>query len=273
MLGEYLENVHQNSPLIHCITNYVTVNDVANVLLASGASPIMSAEPRDVEEITSICSGLYINIGTLTKRGVRGMNIAGGAAERLGHPMVLDPVGAGASAYRTKTALELMDSLHFHVIKGNVSEIRTLADGSGSTRGVDASAADVVTEDNLNVMVKFAKDFAKAKNCIVAITGKIDLVADAERCFVIRNGKKEMGKVTGTGCQLGALINAFICSNPRNMLGATAAAVCAMGVAGEIGWSRMEDGEGNATYRNRIIDAVYNMTGAMLNKCARYEIC
>ena len=272
MLGTCIENVRKTVPLVHNITNYVTVNDVANVLLACGGSPIMSDEPKDVVDITAICGGLNINIGTLNVRTIEGMLVAGKKSNELGHPVLLDPVGAGASALRTDTAVQLMKEIKFDVIRGNISEIKTLALGSGTTKGVDADVADAVTEDNLDSAVAFAKDFAKKMGCIVAITGAIDLVSDGEKCYVIRNGRPEMGKITGTGCQLSGMMTAFIVANPDAKLEAAAAAVCAMGLAGEIGFSRMQDGDGNSTYRNRIIDAIYNMDGEILNKGANYEV-
>ena len=272
MLGECLENVRKNGPLVHNITNYVTVNDVANVLLASGGSPIMSDEPEDVEDITTICGGLNINIGTLNQRTIEGMFRAGRKAAELGHTILLDPVGAGASKIRTETAVKLMDEIKFTVIRGNISEIKTLALGSGTTKGVDADVADAVTEENLDSAVRFVKDFAKKTGAVVAITGAIDLVSDAEKCFVIRNGRPEMGRITGTGCQLSGLTTAFVVANPDNKVEAAAAAVCTMGLAGEIGWSHMQEGDGNSTYRNRIIDAIYNMDGETLEKGAKYEV-
>ncbi len=272
MLGDTLENVRKNVPLVHNITNYVTVNDVANVLLAAGGSPIMSDEPEDVEDITTICGGLNINIGTLNKQTIEGMFRAGRKAAELGHTILLDPVGAGASSLRTNTAVKLMDEIKFTVIRGNISEIKTLALGSGTTKGVDADVADAVTDETLDSAVKFVKDFAKKADAVVAITGAIDLVSDGDKCYVIRNGRPEMGKITGTGCQLSALTTAFVVANPDNKLEAAAAAVCTMGLAGEIGWSRMQDGDGNSTYRNRIIDAIFNMDAETLNKGAKYEI-
>jgi hydroxyethylthiazole kinase len=272
MIGNCIENVRKNVPLVHNITNYVTVNDVANVLLACGGSPIMSDEPEDVSDITAICGGLNINIGTLNQRSIEGMFIAGKKANELGHKVLLDPVGAGASALRTNTAVKIMNQIRIDAIRGNISEIKTLALGNGTTKGVDADAADAVTDENLNQMIAFVKTFAKESGSIIAITGAIDLVADAETCYVIRNGRPEMGKVTGTGCQLSGMMTAFLVANSDNMLEAAAAAVCTMGVAGEIAWSRMEEGEGNSTYRNRIIDAIYHMDGETLEREAKYEV-
>lgn len=272
MLGTCIENVRKNVPLVHNITNYVTVNDVANILLACGGSPIMSDEPEDVEDITAICGGLNINIGTLNQRSIEAMSRAGKKAASLGHVILLDPVGAGASALRTNTAVNLMKEIPFTVIRGNISEIKTLALGSGTTKGVDADVADAVTEENLDTAVSFVKDFSQKAHAIIAVTGAIDLVSDGTRCFVIRNGRPEMGKITGTGCQLSGMMTAFVTANPQQPLEAAAAAVCAIGLAGEIGWNHMAEGDGNSTYRNRIIDAVYHMTGETLEQGARYEV-
>ena len=272
MLGNCLENVRKAVPLIHNITNYVTVNDVANILLACGGSPIMADDPGEVEEITALCGGLNINIGTLNQRTVESMRLAGKKAAALGRVILLDPVGAGASTLRTRTAVELVREIPFTAIRGNMSEIKTLALGSGTTKGVDADVADAVSEENLDSAVAFVKSFAVKTGAITAVTGAIDLVSDGKRCYVIRNGRPEMGKITGTGCQLSGMMTAFLAANPDGALEAAAAAVCAMGLAGEIGWSRMAAGDGNAAYRSRIIDAIYNMDGETLNGGAKYEV-
>ena len=272
MIKKCLENVRSKMPLVHNITNYVTVNDVANVLLACGASPIMSDDLEDVEEITSICGGLNINIGTLNKNTIPSMFLAGKKANELGHKVLLDPVGAGASKLRTDTAVKLMKEIKFNAIRGNISEIKTLALGSGRTKGVDADIADAVTEDTLDHAIAFVKAFAKKAGCIIAVTGAIDLVSDGDKCYVISNGRAEMAKITGTGCMLSAMMTAFLVANPDNELEAAAAAVCAMGLAGETGWSNMQPCDGNSTYRNRIIDAIYHVDGETLEKGAKYEI-
>ena len=272
VLKTMLENVRAKTPLVHNITNYVTVNDVANVLLAAGGSPIMSDDADDVEDITSICGGLNINIGTLNKNTIPSMFLAGRKANELGHIVLLDPVGAGASRLRTDTANRLMQEVRFDAVRGNISEIKTLCTGSGSTKGVDADAVDAVTEANLDNGVQLVKTFAAQTGCIIAVTGAIDLVSDGERCWCIRNGRAEMSRITGTGCQLSALMTAFLVANPNRKLDAAAAAVCMMGLAGEIGWANMQPGDGNSTYRNRIIDAIFNMTGDALEEGAKYEL-
>ncbi|BBF42806.1 hydroxyethylthiazole kinase [Lachnospiraceae bacterium KM106-2] len=272
MLKEYLENVRKTMPLVHNITNYVTVNDVANVILACGGSPIMADEKEEVEEITSICGGLNINIGTLNARTIDAMILAGKKANALGHPVLLDPVGAGASTLRTNTALKLIDEIQLSVIRGNISEIKTLASGDGTTKGVDADISDAVTKEHIDTAVAFAKQFSKEHHVVVAITGAIDLVADENRCYCIYNGRSEMGRITGTGCQLSGIMTAFLVANQNHPLEAAATAVMMMGVAGEIGWEHKKAEEGNATFRNRIIDAIYNMTGEELERRARYEV-
>ena len=201
MLKTAFENLRSRSPLIHNITNYVTVNDCANMVLACGASP-------------AICGGLNINIGTLNSRTVTSMLLAGKKANQLGHPVVLDPVGAGASHLRTDTAFRLLREVQFTVIRGNISEIKTLASGAGTTKGVDADVADKVTEENLDSAVAFAKAFAARTGAVIAITGAIDIVADAQKAYCIRNGNAMMSSITGTGCQLSALTAAFVTANP-----------------------------------------------------------
>ena len=272
LLKEMLENVKKTAPLIHNITNYVTVNDCANILLACGGSPIMSDDIDEVEEITSICGGLNINIGTLNQRTIPSMLAAGKKANSLGHPVVLDPVGAGASLLRTLTALKLLDEINFAVIRGNVSEIKTLALGSGTTKGVDADASEQITKENTEQMTAFAKEFSQKTGAVIVITGATDIVADKNRAFRIYNGHEDMSRVTGTGCQLSAMIAAYVTANPCDTLTAAAAAVCAMGLCGEIAKKRTRESDGNATYRNYIIDAVYNLTPEQLEKEARYEM-
>ena len=272
MLGACWDRVREKAPLIHCITNYVTINDVANALLACGASPVMADDPEEAEEVTSLAAGLCLNIGTLHRYTIPAMFAAGKRANSLGHPVVLDPVGAGSSALRTRTALELAQTLRPAVIRCNMSELKALAGRLEEARGVDAAPADGVTEENLEGAMAFVTESARRLGTVAAVTGAIDLVSDGEACYVIRNGRPEMGRVTGTGCQLSALVAACLAANSGQALEGTAAAVAAMGLAGEMGWANMAPADGNATYRNRIIDALSHLDGAALNKGASYEL-
>lgn len=271
MLKELLEAVRGGMPLVHNITNYVTVNDCANILLACGGSPIMADDLAEVEDITSICGALNINIGTLNVRTIPAMFSAGKKANELGHPVVLDPVGAGASKLRTETAHKLLEAVRFTVIRGNISEIKTLAQGAGTTKGVDADVADTVTEQTLEAAVQFAKELSRRTGAVIAITGAIDIVADAQSAYCIRNGHPMMSKVTGTGCMLSAVIAAYLAANPAEPLKASAAAVSMMGLCGEKAFARLGERDGNSTYRNYLIDEVYHLTGDELEGGAKYD--
>ncbi|MCM1158859.1 MAG: hydroxyethylthiazole kinase [Bacteroidales bacterium] len=267
-----LEKVKNSSPLVHFITNYVTVNDVANMMLACGGSPIMSDEIADVEDITSICNATVINIGTLNQNTVRSMLAAGKKANALGHPVILDPVGAGASGFRTETTFKLLQEIKFSVIRGNISEIKTVYSGSGSTKGVDADVADAVTEDNLAETVKFAKELSRMTGAIIAITGAIDIIADTKEAYAVRNGVAAMSRITGTGCMLDGVIAGYLAANPDNGLNAVVAAVAAEGLCGELAEKKVrEEGSGMSSFRMHLLDAMSNLDGAMLEAGARAE--
>ena len=270
-LAAALKNVRANTPLVHCITNYVTVNDCANALLACGASPIMSDEPDDVVDITTICGGLVLNIGTLNKQTIAGMKAAGARATELAHPIVLDPVGAGASALRTQTAGDLLDAFGVSVIRGNMSEVKALAGAAAATRGVDVNPDDVVTDENLAASAAFAKELAAKTGAIVAITGAIDIVADSQRAIAIRNGSPIMGKMTGAGCMLSCIVAAYAVANKENTLAAVVAAIAGEGLAGQIAAERMSPADGNGSFRTYLLDALYNMDAQMLAEGARIE--
>lgn len=273
MFTRIFENIKNKHPLVHCITNYVTVNDVANVLLACGASPIMADDEKEVEEITSICTALNINIGTLNSRTIDSMLKAGKKAKELSHTIVLDPVGAGASEFRTKTTFHLLENIKFSVIRGNISEIKTVDRGSGTTQGVDASSSDQVTELNLEEVIAFAKRLSQRTEAIIAITGAIDIVTNDEKAYIIRNGHPSMSRVTGTGCMLSAMIAAFVGANQEEPLLASAMAVCTMGLAGELAYKRVvEEDKGSSTLRSYIIDEISKMTAEKLKEGAKFEI-
>lgn len=273
MFGDRLEAVRATVPLVHCITNYVTVHDVANVVIACGGSPIMSDEPADVEDITSICGALDVNIGTLNERTIQAMALASARTQELGHPIVLDPVGAGASRLRTQTAATLLDQRAITCVRANVSEVKALASGAAATRGVDAAPDDAVTYDNLEAMAAYTRDFSRACGAVVAVSGAIDLVSDAEYTYVISNGHRLMAGITGSGCMLSAVTAAYLAANPDDRLGAVAAAFAMFGLAGKLAAERAEaEGVGNATFSNYLIDAVGAMDADTLNRGALYEL-
>lgn len=269
-MKKILDNVRTQTPLVHFITNYVTVNDVANMMLACGGSPIMSDEAEDVEDITSICNALVINIGTLNKRTIESMVLAGKKANALGHPVILDPVGAGASTLRTQTTFRLLKEVQFAVIRGNISEIKTVYSGSGSTKGVDADVADTVTEKNLAGTAAFTKELAKKTGAVVAITGAIDVIADADRAFAVRNGVAEMAGITGTGCMLDGVIAGYVAANMNNRLDAVVAAVAAEGLCGELASQKRKAVQGGiSSLRTYLIDAMGHLDGETLERGAK----
>lgn len=272
MLKECLQKVRENHPLVHCMTNYVTVNDCANMLLACGGSPIMSDDIQEVEEITSLCDALVLNIGTLNERTIASMFAAGKKANQLGRPVVLDPVGAGASSLRTETAKKLLEEIQFSVIRGNSSEIKVLAAGIGGARGVDAAETDAVTGETLEEMSSLAKAFADRTGAVIAITGAIDIVADQKRVFIIHNGSPMMAHITGCGCMLTGVTAAYMAANRKTPLEAAVAAVCAMGLCGERAAELLLPHQGNATCRNLLIDQMSLLDGSLLEQGARYDI-
>jgi hydroxyethylthiazole kinase len=273
MFKDILESVKDKTPLVHNITNYVTVNDCANMLIACGGSPIMADDLLEVEDITSICDALVINIGTLNARTIESMLKAGKKANELKHTVVLDPVGAGASKLRTDTTFKLLNEIHFSVIRGNISEIKTVSQGSGSTKGVDADVSDTVTDENVEDAVQFAKDLSKKTGSVIAITGAIDIVADAQKAYVIRNGHYMMSKISGTGCMLTSIIGAFCAAYPQNILDATATAVCAMGICGELAFERMQQNDaGTSSLKMYLIDFMSKISPEILKEGAKIEI-
>lgn len=267
MFEELLANVRTKTPIVHCITNYVTVNDCANIVLASGGSPIMADDLAEVEDITSISSALVINIGTLNSRTIQSMLAAGQKANALNIPVILDPVGAGASRLRDQTVATLLDKVRFSVIRGNISEIKAVALGSGTTKGVDANAADQLNENNQQEVIAFAKKLSQDTGAVIAITGKEDLITNGTNCYLIRNGHPLMSQITGSGCMLTCVIGCYLGANP-DALTATSAAVCAMGLCGELAYHA---GIGTSSFRTELIDAMSLLTGEQLAGGARVE--
>lgn len=256
------ECVRQKTPLVHCITNYVTVNDVANILLACGGSPIMADDMAEVAQITSISNALVLNIGTLNQRTIASMAEAGRTANAKGIPVVLDPVGAGASTLRNETVRMLLEQVHFSAIRGNLSEISFLAGLQVSTRGVDTSL-----DDSGNDPVAVAKIAAKLYRCVVAITGAVDVITDGTRVAKVSNGVEAMGKVTGTGCMLSGVIGAYAGAN-ADAFSAVVSAVASMGIAGELSWENNQT-MGTGSFHIGIIDAMSRIDDAIIAERGR----
>ncbi len=256
-MEKILENLKSNPPLVHHITNYVTVNDCANVVLAAGGAPIMADDAKEVEDIVSISSVLYINIGTLSERTVDSMVKAGRRANSLGLPVVLDPVGMGASKMRNETVHKLMNEIDFAVIKGNMSEIKGLYKAERNTGGVDVKNEDKVGTDNLGQAVEYVKNIAREFDSVIAVTGAIDIVTDGDKAVTVRNGHPNMSRVTGTGCMTGSLMATYVGSNSERPVDAVVAALVKIGLAGERANDEMKKkNEGISSFKRYLIDGI-----------------
>ena len=265
-----LTAVRRRKPLVQCITNFVTVNDCANIILAAGGSPTMAEHPQEVEEAVRKAKALVCNMGAIDK--VEAMVLAGREANRMGTPVILDPVGAGGTQLRRDAVKRLLEEVHFTAIRGIASEIRFLAGQQTTGSGVDVSELDEITEENLSSAVPMAAELAENLSTVIAISGKLDVISDGKTTCVLRNGCATMARITGSGCMLTALIGAF-CGANADAFPTACAAMAAMGISGEIAEEkRLRNHTGNATFRNDLIDAVFNLTAEQLEKGVHYEI-
>lgn len=263
-VGALLTEVRKQVPLVHNITNYVTVNDCANVVLAIGASPIMADDKKEVEDITSISAALVLNIGTLNERTVESMLLAGKKANEKNIPVIFDPVGAGASAFRNETTKRILEEIKISILRGNLSELSYIAGLEAATKGVDSAEAD-----NKNDSVEVAKKAAQQINGVVAITGVIDVISDGQKVVKIHNGTKMLSKVTGTGCMTSALTGAYAGAG-KDYLTAAVGGVATMAIAGEIAEEKAGD-SGLGSFHMAIIDAISKLDFAEIEKRARFN--
>ena len=248
------DKVRDICPLVHCITNYVTVNDVANCILAIGASPIMADDIAEAADITSISKALVINMGTLNARTVESMVAAGKKANELGVPVVFDPVGAGASNFRNETAKRILENVKISILRGNLSEMSYLAGLEVSTKGVDTSEAD-----EKNDPVSVAKKTAAKYNCVAAITGAVDTITDGKR----------VARISGTGCMTTGLVGSFA-GACDDMYTAAVTGIASMGIAGEFAYENA--GEiGSGSFHISIIDAISKMNSQVFAAKAKIE--
>lgn len=264
MTGEFLARVRAAGPRVHCIANFVTANDCANLLLAVGASPVMADDPLESAQVTACCDALTLSLGTLSERKLQAMRLSCAAAGRKGIPVVLDPVGVTMSQLRRDATQRLLDTGCISVIRGNASEIRLLA-------GESVSACSLEAEAETGNEYAAAKRLAKQTNAVVVMTGRTDIVTDGERICRVYNGHEILRSITGAGCQLSAMLGAFAGANPENLFDAAVSAVCMMGLCGEVAHARMTQLDGNSACRGYIIDAAYRMTEKQLTEGARYE--
>ena len=249
VLSAAIAAVRTKSPLVHSITNYVVMNNSANALLSIGASPVMAHWKDEMEEMTAIAGALVINIGTLDTEWIEGMKAAGLAASRRGTPIVLDPVGAGATSQRTSAAWEIINLCHPTIIRGNGSEIMALVDANVKSKGVDSSAS---SDDALSA----AKKLAAETGAVVVISGETDYITNGVEVFTVEGGNPIMTSVTGMGCTATALVGAFAAVEADPMVAATAA-MAVMSLAGE---RAAVNARGNGSMQMHFLDELYNLT-------------
>ncbi|HNW27130.1 MAG TPA: hydroxyethylthiazole kinase [Spirochaetota bacterium] len=245
----YLEAVRGKSPVVHHLTNWVTIYDCAQVVKSFGASPVMAHAPEEVADMAGIASALVLNIGTLTTEFIDSMKIAAKAANKKGIPVVLDVCGAGATPFRDAKSFELLDSVRIDIIKGNSSEIARIAGRDVRTRGVDATE---VSHDPREV----ASTLAKARNCSVVITGKEDIVADSRSAYRVKNGHEMMSRVVGTGCMAASVIGTFAGASPDDVTAAAAAGLSCYEIAAELAVTLSG---GPASFKQHLLDCVYRL--------------
>ena len=259
-VSDMMQKVRVTCPLVHHITNYVTVNDCANMCICAGGSPVMSDAAEDVPDMVKLASSLVLNIGTLNPRTVESMLIAGKKANELGIPIILDPVGVGATQYRTDTAWNLIDSLKIDVIKGNHGEISVLAGLGGRVRGVDS-------ESGGNEIGEAARILAEKTGAIVAATGEVDYVSDGGTITELSNGSPAMGSVSGTGCMLSSVVGAYVGACGVSV-DSVVAAISVLNIASEVA---VNEGKvyGPGSFKTKLFDAVYNLSEEDVDRLIR----
>jgi hydroxyethylthiazole kinase len=257
--AETLRELRERRPLVHQITNYVVMNETANATLALGALPVMAHAREEVEEMVGLASALVINIGTLSPQWVDAMLAAGRAANDKGIPVVVDPVGAGATRYRTETAKRLLDDVDVTVVRGNAGEIATLV-------GVEAEVRGVESIDAGGDRAELARESARTLGVVASVTGPVDHVSDGERVLAVANGHELLATVSGTGCMSTAITGCFLAAKPEAPLEAAAEALAAFGVAGE---DAAAEARGPGTFHAALYDALYNLDPDTLDARAR----
>lgn len=255
-----INNLRQQKPLIHHITNTVTINDCANITLNIGALPVMANALEEVEEMVQHAGALVLNIGTLTVDQIQAMLITGKKANELKIPVVLDPVGVGATALRTESVFKLLEEVRPTVIKGNAAEISILAGQPGQIKGVESIG------EYTNIKVA-AKTLAQKYACIVVVSGKEDIITDGTVVYFTANGDARMAQVVGTGCMAASVIGSFL-GTKADVLEATIQALIAYEVAGELAAERPEI-KGPGTYKAALLDEIFNLNDKLIKARAK----
>jgi len=260
--GATLRALRERKPLVHQITNYVVMNETANATLALGALPVMAHAREEVEEMVGLASALVLNIGTLSEQWIEAMLLAGRAAGERGIPVVLDPVGVGATAYRTDTARRILAEVRVTVLRGNAGEVATLVGADAEVRGVESIASGLEP-------ASLASEAARQLGLVASVTGPVDHVSDGGRVLAVANGSRLLAAVTGTGCISSALTGCFLAVKPEEPLEAAAEALAALGVAAE---DAADGAEGPGTFHARLYDALAGLDPDTLDDRARISV-
>jgi len=255
----YLEAVRAKRPLVHHLTNWVTIYDCAQIVKSMGASPVMAHAPEEVADMARIASAVVLNIGTLTVEFIESMKIAARAANEAHVPVLLDVCGAGATRFRDEKSFELLDAARIDIIKGNASEVARIAGRDVRTRGVDA----LEVEADLKAI---AAGLARERGCAVVITGKEDIVADPKTSYAVRNGNEMMSHVVGTGCMASSVIGTFAGASPESLASAAAAGLSCYEIAAELA---LEKADGPASFKEGLFDCLYNLKREQIERLQR----
>lgn len=276
-LKNSLENVRKNNPLTHCITNSVTINDCANAVLAIGGSPIMAEDEEEMEEVVEIADVLVINIGKLSKEQIKAMNVSAAHATKTNTPIILDPVGAGISQLRNNTIKYLVENNNITAIRGNISEIKAIANIVGllntesAAKGVDVSEDDIISRDNLEINGNLVKELAKKLDTVIIASGPLDIISNGETIVVLDNGDEMMPLITGSGCMLTSIVGSCVAVNDP-FEGSILASI-AMSLAGEKARKQVDENDlGTGSFRTFLIDCLYKTNVESLINESKIEI-
>jgi len=268
-INETLSQIKEKNPLTHCITNSVTINDCANAVLAIGGSPFMAEDAEELEEVVTIADALVINIGKLSKEQINSMNVSAKVANETDTPIILDPVGVGVTELRNKTTMDLINNYNMAAIRGNITEIKSIAklvgviDENNTAKGVDVNIDDIITEENLSANGEITRELAEKLDTTILASGPIDILSDGKTTIAIDNGDDMMPLITGSGCMLSSIVGS--CIGGSTPLEGSLVAILAMNLAGEKARAKVDEkDEGTGSFRAYLIDYLYKTNAESL---------
>ena len=268
-INETLSQIKEKNPLTHCITNSVTINDCANAVLAIGGSPFMAEDAEELEEVVTIADALVINIGKLSKEQINSMNVSAKVANETDTPIILDPVGVGVTELRNKTTMDLINNYNMAAIRGNITEIKSIAklvgviDENNTAKGVDVNIDDIITEENLSANGEIIRELAEKLDTTILASGPIDILSDGKTTIAIDNGDDMMPLITGSGCMLSSIVGS--CIGGSTPLEGSLVAILAMNIAGEKARAKVDEkDEGTGSFRAYLIDYIYKTNAESL---------